>query len=64
MDNKGIACDCGNFHKFPPYVYAHTRDVLEFTCPVCGQEWEVIRLKAWKKEWVITTKQPRRRGKK
>jgi len=34
---KGFTCSwCGKFHLFDPYVYAHWRDVLVYTCDACG----------------------------
>lgn len=37
---KGITCACGEFSAFTGYVYAHWRDVLQLTCPICGRKYE------------------------
>lgn len=36
-DPKGIECDCGEYHLFDGYVYAHWPIELKFTCPECGK---------------------------
>ncbi len=41
----GFTCVCGAEHKFPPYVYAHSR-VARFTCPKCGAEYTILHLRA------------------
>lgn len=34
---KGFACECGKFHEFCAYVYAHWNIELVHTCtPGCG----------------------------
>lgn len=43
---KGYMCACGTFHKFPTYVYAHTRDLIEHTCESCGAVYEIVMLHA------------------
>ena len=32
---KGFTCECGEFHEFCVYVYAHWYDELNFECK-CG----------------------------
>lgn len=39
---KGYTCDCGKFHKFPSYVYAHWSEYLNHTCD-CGNINELIQ---------------------
>jgi hypothetical protein len=39
---KGFTCDCGAVHGFPPYVYAHWDEILQFTCPNCERTYEVL----------------------
>lgn len=38
---KGFTCECGEFHKYPPYVYAHWRIDLKFTCPKCDRVYDI-----------------------
>ena len=39
---KGFVCTCGEKHRFPPYVYAHWRIRLVFTCPKCKRKWNIL----------------------
>ena len=38
---KGYTCECGKFHKYPMYVYAHWRDVLVHACD-CGRKYNIV----------------------
>jgi hypothetical protein len=38
---KGFTCECGEFHKFGFYVYAHENDSIIHTCPKCEREHEI-----------------------
>lgn len=33
---KGFTCECGTFHKFSAYVFAHWTDDLRWKCD-CGR---------------------------
>ena len=33
----GYVCDCGQFHEFIPYVYAHWTIDLDHFCTECGR---------------------------
>jgi hypothetical protein len=44
---KGFTCDCGTFHRFPTYVYAHWTDELNFQCESCQRVWKIRRGYAW-----------------
>ena len=35
---KGYTCECGNFHEFPMYYYAHWYEELIHTCEKCGRK--------------------------
>lgn len=39
---KGIDCACGKHAPFGPYVYAHWRETLLFTCDGCGKRYLVL----------------------
>ncbi len=39
---KGFKCKCGKFHRFHVWVYAHWRELLDFTCDECGQKYTVV----------------------
>jgi Zn finger protein HypA/HybF involved in hydrogenase expression len=40
---EGTTCEqCGTFSPFPAYVFAHWTILLTFTCPTCGQKYEVF----------------------
>lgn len=32
----GHICECGKFHKWSAYVYAHYTEDIIHTCPNCG----------------------------
>lgn len=36
-DDSGYTCDCGRYHKYPAYVYAHWSEQLTYTCD-CGSK--------------------------
>lgn len=45
MDEKaelpdGFDCECGKHNKYPMYVFAHWRDLLQFECE-CGRKYEI-----------------------
>lgn len=44
---KGFTCDCGEFHRFSPWVHAHWDIELKFVCPLCGRQYAVQRGYAW-----------------
>ena len=37
----GHICTCGETHRWSPYIYAHYRQLIVFTCPMCGKEIEI-----------------------
>lgn len=37
----GFICTCGERHKFPPYVYAHYRELMRFQCEKCKTAWDI-----------------------
>lgn len=37
---KGFDCVCGVSNKYPPYVFAHWTDSLDFTCQ-CGRKYTI-----------------------
>jgi len=39
---KGFTCECGTFHRYGLYVYAHWRDVLVHVCSKCGAMHHII----------------------
>jgi len=48
---KGFDCKtCGKFHRFDPYVFAHSRDLLVHTCDNCGAKHEIIMFHATQKK--------------
>lgn len=40
---KSYQCECGTEHEFSSYVYAHWRDRLVSTCPVCRAVYHLRR---------------------
>lgn len=40
---KGFTCECGTWHAFPSYVFAHWDDRLTHTCPECKAVHDVRR---------------------
>jgi len=46
VGEEGFDCTCGEFHKYPLYVYAHTGERLTFTCPKCGIKYIIFGLTA------------------
>ena len=52
MDNKptGFTCECGKDSTYPSYVYAHWDIVLIYTCSKCGEQYEILKGIAVKKE--------------
>ena len=61
--SDGFTCECGVYEKFPPYVYAHERVLLEFTCEKCGAKYEIVMLHASLKRHGKTWKSPSKRKK-
>lgn len=45
---KGFTCQCGEVEEYGPYVAAHWREVLIFTCPKCGTKYDILKGKAKK----------------
>ena len=44
---KGFTCEtCNKWHKFPAYVYAHTRVLLTHSCDNCGAKHGIVMLHA------------------
>lgn len=41
--SKGFTCTCGEYHKFPGYVYAHWHEYLFFHCSNCLKRWSLCR---------------------
>lgn len=39
---KGFTCACGEEHRLPIYLYAHWREVFDFTCPQCGAAYSIV----------------------
>lgn len=39
---EGYTCECGTEHRFPSYVYAHWRDVIDHTCETCGAVHSIV----------------------
>lgn len=39
---RGFECECGEYHAYPAYVFAHYDFDLAFTCPKCGAEYSVL----------------------
>jgi hypothetical protein len=39
---KGFTCECGKFHRYPGYVFAHWRNLLDFTCDECGAKYSIV----------------------
>lgn len=39
---KGFTCVCGEYHKFPVYVFAHWQERLIYTCKKCGACYGVL----------------------
>ena len=39
---SGFTCECGEFHKSLAYVYAHWRDLLNFTCQHCQRLYVIV----------------------
>lgn len=33
---SGHICKCGKFHRWALWVYSHSHEVIQFTCPDCG----------------------------
>jgi RNase P subunit RPR2 len=46
---KGFRCECGKFHRYPGYVYAHFRNLLDFTCDECGAKHSIVMGRAERK---------------
>lgn len=39
---KGFTCECGQFHRYGSYVYAHWRERLVHTCEQCGAKHNIL----------------------
>ena len=37
---NGFDCECGKRNEYPPYVFAHWRELLCFRCE-CGRAYEI-----------------------
>lgn len=57
----GYTCECGEFNKYPMYVYAHWRDVLVHSCD-CGRKYSIVCGSAMLDE--STRPKPKRKAKK
>lgn len=47
---KGFTCQCGEYHRYPVYVYSHWDELLDFTCPKCNAKYQIVRGHAVKQE--------------
>lgn len=45
-DPKGFTCECGKFHEFGVWVFAHWYEDLVHTCPECGAKHDILKGKA------------------
>jgi hypothetical protein len=45
--SKGFTCECGQYHAFPMYVFAHAHVPLVHTCKYCGRKHEMQNLEVW-----------------
>ena len=45
---KGFTCECGRYHEFDMYYFAHFDEVMIYTCPDCEQKYNLLRGKAVK----------------
>ena len=39
---KGYTCACGEYHKYPGYIYAHFREMIDHTCPKCRRVYTIL----------------------
>jgi len=39
---EGFTCECGEYHKYPAYVFAHWRTPLTHSCDKCQRQHTVI----------------------
>lgn len=39
---KGFTCECGKYHAYAMYVYAHWQDLLKHTCDQCGAKHDIL----------------------
>jgi len=39
---KGYTCECGKFHEYPVYVYAHWGIELAHTCDECKRKHMIL----------------------
>ncbi len=53
VEDKGVLCNCGKFHKFDGYYYAHSHYELTLKCE-CGNEC-TLRNGRVEMETVLTT---------
>ena len=40
--SKGFTCECGKYHMFNAYVFAHYADALVHVCDNCGRKHSVL----------------------
>ncbi len=40
---KGYSCECGAWHRFPAYVYAHWDIGVNHKCDSCGRENSLLK---------------------
>ena len=58
---EGVDCPCGRFTPFTAYVYAHARDVLDFTCE-CGRKFSIVMCRATLKRKLTAHRRTRGRS--
>ena len=46
----GFTCECGEYEKYPAYVYAHWCTPLTYTCEKCGVTYVIFRGNAHREE--------------
>ncbi len=42
----GTLCSCGHFDQWPPYVWAHSRDLIDFQCPECRAKHVIVNMRS------------------
>ena len=43
MTREGFECQCGEYHKYPGYVFAHWDLRLTFTCKHCKRKYLILK---------------------